>query len=46
MPSTTLCFEGPLCTWYRPTSLQQLLDLKAQIPELKLVGGNSEVSKV
>jgi hypothetical protein len=40
---TVLC-AGPLCTWYRPTSLTQLLSLKAAVPELKLVGGNSEVS--
>lgn len=34
---------GPLCTWYRPTNLQQLLSLKAACADLKLVGGNSEV---
>lgn len=34
---------GTYCTWYRPTSLEQLLALKAAHPDLKLVGGNSEV---
>lgn len=41
-----LCYPaGLLCTWYRPTSLQQLLSLKAAVPDLKLVGGNSEVGR-
>jgi hypothetical protein len=34
---------GPLCTWYRPTNLDQLLTLKSAHNDLKLVGGNSEV---
>jgi hypothetical protein len=36
---------GPLCTWYRPTNLDQLLTLKSAHNDLKLVGGNSEVSQ-
>jgi hypothetical protein len=42
-----LCFYhvtlGPLCTWYRPTTLDQLLTLKSAHNDLKLLGGNSEV---
>uniref|UniRef100_A0A383W3H7 xanthine dehydrogenase n=1 Tax=Tetradesmus obliquus TaxID=3088 RepID=A0A383W3H7_TETOB len=38
-----LRLSGPLCTWYRPTTLEQLLTLKAAHNDLKLVGGNSEV---
>jgi xanthine dehydrogenase/oxidase len=29
--------------WYRPTNLNQLLDLKVRYPHAKLVGGNTEV---
>ncbi|XP_037076844.1 xanthine dehydrogenase/oxidase-like [Pollicipes pollicipes] len=36
-------FVGPRVTWYRPASLQELLDLKATHPEAKLVNGNTEV---
>ncbi|WIA42814.1 hypothetical protein OEZ86_008746 [Tetradesmus obliquus] len=38
-----LRLSGPLCTWYRPTTLEQLLTLKSAHNDLKLVGGNSEV---
>ena len=31
-------------TWYRPTTLAQLLELKKTIPDAKLVGGSSEVA--
>jgi hypothetical protein len=37
---------GALCTWYRPTTLDQLLTLKSAHNDLKLVGGNSEVRVV
>lgn len=40
---SALQLPGELATWYRPTTLEQLLALKAAHPELKLVGGNSEV---
>ncbi len=39
----SLYLPGPYSAWYRPTSLQQLLALKAAHPDAKLVGGNTEV---
>jgi xanthine dehydrogenase/oxidase len=30
-------------TWLRPTTLQQLLEIKKIVPEAKLVGGSTEV---
>ncbi|BGP19006.1 hypothetical protein JCM10213v2_007086 [Rhodosporidiobolus nylandii] len=30
-------------TWYRPTTLAQLIELRAALPESKLIGGSSEV---
>eukprot|EP00879_Flechtneria_rotunda_P002218 GHRR01002404.1.p1 GENE.GHRR01002404.1~~GHRR01002404.1.p1 ORF type:complete len:899 (+),score=349.77 GHRR01002404.1:1548-4244(+) len=41
--AAALVLEGPLCVWYRPTSLEQLLSIKALHQDVKLVGGNSEV---
>ncbi|KAI0218685.1 hypothetical protein L0F63_004443 [Massospora cicadina] len=38
-----LQLESEGCRWYRPTTLQQLLELKSQLPLAKLVGGNSEI---
>lgn len=38
-----LVFESDGCRWFRPTRLQQLLALKSQHPQAKLVGGNSEI---
>ncbi|KAF8057662.1 XDH1 [Scenedesmus sp. PABB004] len=38
-----LTLEGPLCTWHRPTCLEELLVIKTAHPDVKLVGGNSEV---
>lgn len=34
-----LLLSGPLASWVRPTSLGQLLELKAAVPSAKLVGG-------
>ena len=36
--------QGQGVTWYRPTSLSQLLDLKSRFPHAKLVVGNTEVA--
>ncbi|KAL1122173.1 hypothetical protein AAG570_003578 [Ranatra chinensis] len=35
--------RGKNTVWYRPTSLQQLLELKAEFPNAKLVNGNTEI---
>ena len=32
-------------TWYRPVSLEELLELKEKHPQAKLVIGNTEVGK-
>ena len=32
-------------TWYRPASLEELLELKEKHPQAKLVIGNTEVGK-
>jgi xanthine dehydrogenase/oxidase len=40
---SALLLPGEQATWYRPVTLEQLLALKGAHPELKLVGGNSEV---
>ena len=39
-----LVIRGQRVTWYRPTQLDQLLALKSQFPEAKLVVGNTEVA--
>ena len=39
----SITFEGPNVTWYRPTSLAELLDLKERFPDAKLVNGNTEI---
>ena len=38
-----LVIKGKTVTWYRPTSLEQLLELKKLFPGAKLVVGNTEV---
>ncbi|XP_021947177.1 xanthine dehydrogenase/oxidase [Folsomia candida] len=38
-----LVFNGERVTWYRPTSLGQLLELKAKYPYAKIVVGNTEI---
>ncbi|XP_030369374.1 xanthine dehydrogenase [Scaptodrosophila lebanonensis] len=39
----SLVFRSDRVTWYRPSSLVELLQLKAEYPEAKLVVGNTEV---
>lgn len=38
-------FKGPRLTFYRPTTLKELLRLKKLHPEAKIVIGNTEVGK-
>ncbi len=38
-----LFIPGPVATWYRPLTLQRLLELKKEYPTAKLIVGNSEV---
>lgn len=38
-----LLFKGRNTNWYRPTSLSQLLQLKEEHPEAKIVVGNTEI---
>ena len=38
-----LKFNGERSTWYRPVSIDQLVILKKEIPNLKLVTGNTEI---
>ncbi|CAG9858905.1 unnamed protein product [Phyllotreta striolata] len=38
-----LTFKSADVTWYRPITLQQLLDLKHKYPEAKIVVGNTEI---
>ncbi|XP_022080344.1 xanthine dehydrogenase/oxidase-like [Acanthaster planci] len=38
-----LRFVGGRVTWYRPVTIQQLLELKTINPQAKIVAGNSEV---
>ncbi|KAK2165481.1 hypothetical protein NP493_1361g00002 [Ridgeia piscesae] len=38
----SLVFTSEKVTWYRPTSLQQLLELKTTHPDARLIGGNYE----
>lgn len=42
-PQKQLRFEGERVTWIQATTLKELLDLKAQHPEAKLVVGNTEI---
>nr|CAB3267784.1 xanthine dehydrogenase/oxidase-like [Phallusia mammillata] len=39
----TLKFVGERVTWFRPTSLQQLVELKSIYPDAQLVNGNTEI---
>ncbi|XP_068088896.1 xanthine dehydrogenase/oxidase isoform X2 [Hyperolius riggenbachi] len=43
VPRKQLCFRGDGVTWIQPSSLDELLTLKAQYPDAKLVVGNTEV---
>ncbi|KAM3930799.1 xanthine dehydrogenase/oxidase [Leptodactylus fuscus] len=42
-PRKQLFFKGEGVTWYQPSDLSELLTLKAQYPNAKLVVGNTEV---
>ncbi|XP_073484392.1 xanthine dehydrogenase/oxidase isoform X1 [Aquarana catesbeiana] len=42
-PRRQLCFKGEDVMWLQPSSLDELLNLKARYPEAKLVVGNTEV---
>ncbi|XP_051880287.1 xanthine dehydrogenase/oxidase-like [Pristis pectinata] len=42
-PRRTLVFRGDRVTWIQPTTLNELLALKAKYPEARLVVGNTEV---
>ncbi|XP_058407487.1 xanthine dehydrogenase/oxidase isoform X3 [Diceros bicornis minor] len=42
-PQKQLRFEGERVTWIQASTLTELLDLKAQHPEAKLVVGNTEI---
>lgn len=41
--SRAVVFRGPRCSWFQPQTLDQLLDLKWNHPEAKIVVGNTEV---
>ncbi|KAL4238443.1 hypothetical protein ACF0H5_003151 [Mactra antiquata] len=41
--SQSLVYKGERVTWYRPTSLNELLDLKSSYPDARLVVGNTEI---
>ena len=43
LDSQSLRFVGSRVTWYRPTNLQQLLDIKRAHPDCKIVIGNTEL---
>ncbi|CAD7676511.1 unnamed protein product [Nyctereutes procyonoides] len=43
VPQKQLCFKGERVTWIQASTLKELLDLKAQHPEAKLVVGNTEI---
>ncbi|KAB0396072.1 hypothetical protein E2I00_020115 [Balaenoptera physalus] len=43
IPQKQLRFEGERVTWIQASALKELLDLKAQHPEAKLVVGNTEI---
>uniref|UniRef100_A0A667GIK6 xanthine dehydrogenase n=1 Tax=Lynx canadensis TaxID=61383 RepID=A0A667GIK6_LYNCA len=45
-PQKQLRFEGERVTWIQASTLQELLDLKAQDPEAKLVVGNTEIGEI
>ncbi|GJN88067.1 hypothetical protein Rhopal_001023-T1 [Rhodotorula paludigena] len=46
-PLKALAFSSPTHNhrrWFRPVSLEQVLDLKRALPDAKLVGGSSEIA--
>ncbi|XP_042311337.1 LOW QUALITY PROTEIN: xanthine dehydrogenase/oxidase [Sceloporus undulatus] len=42
-PREQLCFKGDRVMWFQPSTLKELVSLKAQYPSAKLVVGNTEV---
>ena len=40
-----LYIKGDLVTWIRPTTLDELLELKTKYPQAKLVIGNTEIGE-
>ncbi|XP_075392187.1 xanthine dehydrogenase/oxidase [Tenrec ecaudatus] len=42
-PQKKLCFEGERVTWIQASTLNELLELKSQHPDAKLVVGNTEI---
>ncbi|ETE63145.1 Xanthine dehydrogenase/oxidase, partial [Ophiophagus hannah] len=42
-PVEQLCFKGERVMWLQPSTLKELVSLKAQHPDAKLVVGNTEV---
>lgn len=40
-----MCFKGERVMWIQPTTLNELVALKSQYPNAKLVVGNTEVGK-
>ena len=43
--SASLVFSSERTTWYRPTTLDELLELKHEHPDARLVVGNTEVGQ-
>ena len=41
----SLHIKGDLVTWIRPATLKELLELKMNYPEAKLVIGNTEIGE-
>lgn len=41
-----MIFKGQKTTWYRPTTLSELLELKSEYPIARIVVGNTEIGKV
>ncbi|PAA89674.1 hypothetical protein BOX15_Mlig009048g2 [Macrostomum lignano] len=41
--SESLIFQSAFATWHRPTSLEELLKLKQDHPDAKIINGNTEV---
>nr|XP_056708333.1 xanthine dehydrogenase/oxidase [Euleptes europaea] len=42
-PQKQLCFKGERVMWFQPSTLKELVTLKAEYPNAKLVVGNTEV---
>lgn len=40
-----MIFRGRKGTWYRPTTLMELVELKSKYPDARLVVGNTEIGK-